>query len=222
MEEQSLILFITAASIAFIHTLLGPDHYIPFISMAKTGAWSRKKTFLVTVLSGLGHVFSSVLIGLMGITAGIAIERVESIETFRADLAAWLIISFGLIYFIWGIKKAYLKKSHVCHQDSGVHKHSHSHPGNLTPWIIFTIFILGPCEPLIPLLIYPSVMESVFTLVMVILIFTTVTTSTMLAVVAAGLYGIKFLPVKHFETYSHAIAGLLILFCGISIKFMGL
>ena len=35
--ESILILVITAASIGFIHTVLGPDHYIPFVATSKAG-----------------------------------------------------------------------------------------------------------------------------------------------------------------------------------------
>jgi nickel/cobalt transporter (NicO) family protein len=214
MENPSLILMITAATIGIVHTLLGPDHYIPFIVMAKAGKWSKVKTIWITVASGLGHVTSSVVIGIIGISAGYALNKVELIESFRADFAAWLIISFGLIYSIWGIKRAYQ------------HKHAHHHmegeAQNLTPWIIFTIFVLGPCEPLIPLLIYPSVLESVFTLASVVIIFSLTTSVTMVLLVTAGLYGMNFIPSHYLERYSHAIAGVLLLFCGVAIKFLGL
>ena len=32
-------LCVTAASIGFLHTLFGPDHYLPFIVMAKAKGW---------------------------------------------------------------------------------------------------------------------------------------------------------------------------------------
>lgn len=35
MTQELGILLITAVSIGFFHTLLGPDHYVPFIAMAK-------------------------------------------------------------------------------------------------------------------------------------------------------------------------------------------
>jgi nickel/cobalt transporter (NicO) family protein len=215
MENQSIILIFTAASIGFLHTLLGPDHYIPFIAMSKAGKWSKKKTLWITAVSGMGHVFSSVVLGLIGVIAGIALNKLDIIESFRADLAAWLIVSFGLLYFVWGIKKAYQ------------HKHSHSHDisdkaESITPWIIFTIFVLGPCEPLIPLLIYPAVMENTLTLIAVIIIFTAVTSLTMIVLVSAGLYGFRLFHSHFFERYTHAIAGVMILFCGLSILLLGM
>ena len=214
METQNTLLIITAASIGFLHTLLGPDHYIPFIAMARAGKWSRYKTIWITVLSGAGHVLSSVVLGIVGALAGITLSKLDFIEAFRADIAAWLIISFGLIYFAWGIKKIY-RHSHE-------HEHHHDKEGKTTPWIIFTIFVLGPCEPLIPLLIYPAVMESLTTLVLVVLVFTLTTISTMVLLVSAVLYSINIIPFHKTEKYSHAAAGFLILLCGLSIKFLGL
>ena len=70
MPEELAVLSVTAASIALIHTLLGPDHYLPFIVMARARRWSMRKTACVTLLCGAGHVLSSVLLGGVGIAAG--------------------------------------------------------------------------------------------------------------------------------------------------------
>ena len=61
--NESQILLLTAASIAFLHTILGPDHYVVFTAMGKARGWSLSKTLRVTVLCGIGHVLSSVIIG---------------------------------------------------------------------------------------------------------------------------------------------------------------
>ena len=92
----SLVAF--APSTGVIHTLAGPDHYIPFIAMAKAGKWSTLKTFVVTVLCGFGHVMSSVVPGLIGVAIGIALARLEAFESFRGDIAGWLLLGFGVAY----------------------------------------------------------------------------------------------------------------------------
>jgi len=165
MDNQ--VLALTAASIGFFHTLLGPDHYVPFIAMAKARGWSYLKTGVITFVCGLGHVGSSVLLGFVGVYIGAKVTSLERIEAFRGGLAGWLLVMFGLLYFIWGIRKAYAAREHEHpHEHGGFqHIHSHSHvkthahvhdtaKTNITPWILFTIFVFGPCEPLIPLLIY--------------------------------------------------------------------
>ena len=67
MTDSIIVLCGTAASIGFLHTLLGPDHYLPFVAMSRAGGWSLKKTTVVTVLCGMGHVLSSVVLGFIGI-----------------------------------------------------------------------------------------------------------------------------------------------------------
>ncbi|MDP6965675.1 MAG: hypothetical protein QF551_00165, partial [Candidatus Marinimicrobia bacterium] len=59
------ILLITAALIGFIHTLIGPDHYLPFIMISRARSWSLRKITFVTFLCGMGHVLRSVILGLI-------------------------------------------------------------------------------------------------------------------------------------------------------------
>lgn len=97
----------TAASIGFFHTLMGPDHYLPFIVMSKANGWSLAKTSWITILCGLGHVLSSVLLGFVGIALGMVVFKLENVEAARGSLAAWLLIIFGFTYFIWGLFRVF-------------------------------------------------------------------------------------------------------------------
>ncbi len=237
MTNEISILLITAASIGFFHTLFGPDHYLPFIVMAKSGKWSKVKTAWVTILCGIGHVLSSVVIGFIGIAAGIAVARLEGIESFRGDIAAWLLIAFGFGYFVWGVKRAIKNKPHThvhVHSDGTMHEHTHTHKEehshvhekpmkkSMTPWILFTIFIFGPCEPLIPLLMYPAATHSTIGLVLVTVVFSIVTIGTMLTIVMVSLWGINLVPMEKLERYTHALAGAAICLSGFAIVFLGL
>jgi sulfite exporter TauE/SafE len=237
MSYELSILITTAASIGFFHTLLGPDHYLPFIVMSQSGKWSLRKTMLVTVLCGIGHVLSSVLLGIIGISLGIAVSKLEAVESFRGNIAAWALIAFGLVYFVWGLRRALRNKphKHLHNHKSGVnhihthvhtkeHLHVHDEKGtkSITPWVLFTIFVFGPCEPLIPLLMYPAAKGSLLALVSVTSIFAGVTITTMLSIVLISTMGIIRLPMIRLERYSHALAGATICLCGMAIQFLGL
>lgn len=95
-------LYLAAAFIAFTHTLMGPDHYLPFVMMGRAGQWNRSKTYLVTLLCGTAHVISSIAIGTVGIALGVGVTRLEGIEATRGELAAWALIAFGFLYGAWG------------------------------------------------------------------------------------------------------------------------
>ncbi|MBE2228280.1 MAG: sulfite exporter TauE/SafE family protein [Ignavibacteria bacterium] len=234
MTNEIYILSLTAASIGFIHTLIGPDHYLPFIMMAKAGKWSKIKTFWVTILCGAGHVLSSVVLGFIGIAAGIALDKLELIEGSRGEIAGWALIAFGFVYMVWGIKKAYRNRPHShihVETDGTYHTHTHRHHGehvhvnekkrSLTPWILFVVFVLGPCEPLIPLLMFPAAQESVSGLWIVTAVFGFTTIATMISVVMVSLWGINLLPLGKLERYTHALAGFAIFASGLAINVLG-
>ena len=86
MTQATLILAGTAAAVGLGHTLLGPDHYLPFIVMGKARKWSMIKTAWITVLCGMGHVASSVLLGFVGIALGIAVTKLVAVESFRGNV----------------------------------------------------------------------------------------------------------------------------------------
>jgi nickel/cobalt exporter len=222
VSNEVIVLAGTAAGIGFIHTILGPDHYVPFIVISKARGWSGRKTAIVTSLCGLAHVVSSILLGAVGLFLGIVVFKLESIESFRGDLAGWLLMAFGLVYLVWGIRYAARDGSH------NHHTHGHSHdPGtraaqSLTPWVLFTIFVLGPCEPLIPLIMYPAAKQSMVAVAAVAVLFGVTTIATMLASVMASYYGLSKLSLPRAERYLHALAGLTILLCGGAIMFIGL
>ncbi|MFC2057255.1 sulfite exporter TauE/SafE family protein, partial [Chloroflexota bacterium] len=203
MSHEIIILAGTAATIGLVHTILGPDHYLPFIVLSKARQWSRLKTSVITFLCGIGHVLSSIILGFVGVVLGIALFKLEAIESFRGEIAAWLLLAFGFTYFIWGLHGAIRQRPHEhshTHQGSESHEHNHnhlsqhSHPHNikaasLTPWVLFTIFVFGPCEPLIPLVMYPAATSNVFSVAIVASIFGLTTIATMLAIVLASSYG---------------------------------
>lgn len=228
MSNEVILLSFAAASLGFVHTVLGPDHYLPFIFMAKARHWSWKKTSWVTGLSGLGHVGSSIVLGAIGIAAGLGLSKLEGIEAMRGNWAAYAFVLFGFIYMLYGIWRAFYRKphSHVhVHEDGEVHVHEHVHGDGhdhvhnkkLTPWILFLIFVLGPCEPLIPLLMYPASSHNTFAIVTVAAIFSIITIATMMTIVFLGIRGLSFVRVKKLERWIHALAGAIILLSGVLI-----
>ena len=236
MNTDVAILCWTAATVGLVHTLLGPDHYLPFIVMNRARKWSAAKTAWITFACGLGHVLSSVVLGLIGIAFGIAVMKLEAFEAFRGNLAAWGLIGFGFAYMGWGIQRGIRNRphTHLHLKDRGAPAHSHHHDGehkhphepakkaNITPWVLFVIFVLGPCEPLIPLLMYPAAQHSLFGTVLVATVFSAVTIGTMLCIVMAASWGISFAKLGKLERWTHALAGGAICFSGLAIQFLGL
>lgn len=226
----------TAALIALTHTVIGVDHYVPFVALARARHWSYRRLALVVVLCGLGHVASSVLLGFVGIALGIAVGTLESVESTRGELASYLIIAFGLIYTLWGLRAAYRNRTHVhehTHADGSTHLHEHDHHGahlhghadgrrRSVTWVLFLIFVFGPCEPLIPLIMYPAAKASTAGVVLVAGIFSVVTVAVMLVMTMALYAGALRIRWQGLERYTHAAAGFAILTAGLLVAFGGL
>lgn len=237
IEKEIWVLAGTAATLGFVHTVIGPDHYLPFIVISRARRWPLPKTLLISFFCGLGHVLSSVVLGFVGIALGIAVARLEGIESVRGSLAAWLLITFGFAYFVWGLWRALKKRPHAhahAHSETGEHVHAHVHlsdhyhlhgrrgKASLTPWILFTIFVFGPCEPLIPIVMYPAAQHNMPGVALVAAAFGLTTIATMLALIALSSWGLSFVSLGKLERYAHALAGAMIFVSGLTVQFLGL
>jgi len=234
---EASVLMLSTAGVAILHTLAGPDHYLPFIVMGRARQWSTARTVFWTTLCGAGHVGSSVVLALAGVLLGYGLERVQFLEGLRGNLAAWAMIAFGAVYLAWGLNRATrgVAHSHAHAHDAGAdhahphaHDTAHAHPHGetegfrLTPWVLFTIFVFGPCEPMIPLVMYPAAQNSWPDVWRVVAVFSALTIGAMLVVVLLALKGISLLPTRKVERYNHALAGGTILLAGCAIQFLGL
>ena len=184
-----------------------------------------------TIICGCGHIWSSVLLGLCGAAIGWSFAELGSIESVRGGVAAWTLLGFGLIYSIWGLMKAQKGRGHkhfdIDEDSVYVFEHRHGEAvmpkdrHKVTPWVMFIIFLLGPCEPMIPLLYFPAAKNSLTTMLMLIVVYTIFTLLTMIVMVALGYYGISFFKTNKLERYMHALGGVTIFICGLVMVFMG-
>lgn len=239
MTPEIMVLIASATSIAFVHTLLGPDHYVPFVAMARARRWSLAKTIRVVLLCGAGHLVGSVALGVAGILVGIELTQIEWIEATRGEVAAWGLCLVGAIYLVWGLRQAYRNRPKAFSgwhsHGGGSHFHAHLHQndrphrrvetpaeGSLAPWAIFIVFVLGPCEPLIPLLMFPAAIQSTVGVFWVTCVFSLVTVMTMLGAVVLGQLGLERFQFPGLARWGHSTAGATMLGCGMAIGWMGL
>jgi ABC-type nickel/cobalt efflux system permease component RcnA len=218
---------------------------VPFVAMARARGWRRQKTFGITAACGAGHLIASLSLGAVGVAAGLALSDVDRLQAGRGRLAGWLLIGFGLAYLAWGIKRAIGRRPHThwhTHGDGTLHRHQHVHAGqhlhthdanagshhhhgkhgrtrSITPWVLFTIFLFGPCEPLIPLLMVPAASGNWFQVALVAAIFSAATLTAMLSAVAIGLAGVKRFHFAGLERYSDALAGAAVTACGLLVNY---
>jgi hypothetical protein len=234
MDGFSWNLLLAAAGIALTHTLLGPDHYLPFVLLSRARGWSARRTGVITAICGIGHVGSSLLLGAVGLALGVAVGRLEQVEGSRGSLAAWALLAFGVAYAAWGVRRAVrLSRGIEPHEHGGhIHLHSrgdkpHQHGGagagsSTTFWALLVVFVLGPCEPLIPLFVLPASRGRWGTAALTAVVFSVITVATMVGLTLLGAAGLSPVRLGALARWDHALAGAIIAVTGLAVLFLGL
>ena len=214
--HTTTVLLGATASLAVVHTLLGVDHSLPFVALGRARGWTLRRTLLVTATCGVGHVASSVALGALGVALGIATDALLWLESTRGELAAALLIGFGLAYAAW----AAWSRLRGC---AGARLHAGADgAARVTPWALFIVFVLGPCEPLIPLMVLPGVAGDWLALAAVVGVFGLLTIAVMLLAVAAASSGLGLLAGSRVGRHADVTAGLVVAASGAAVLWLGL
>ncbi|HKI85625.1 MAG TPA: hypothetical protein VKA53_02655 [Thermoanaerobaculia bacterium] len=207
-------LIISGISLGSMHTL-APDHWVPFAAVARARNWSTWRTVRLTILCGFGHVTASVALGLVGLFAGV--EMIQAFGHRIEAVAGILLIAFGIIYAIWGLRRK-----------AGEHLHGHSHanydhvhdPSKVSAWSLFLLFSADPCVAVIPLLFAAAPLGAMRT-TGVVATYEIATIATMVGLVIPARAGAKLLRFHWVEHYGDVAAGALIALVGIVVASLG-
>jgi len=207
-------LVLAAATVGSLHSL-APDHWVPFLAVARARDWSAARTARVTVACGFGHVTVSLLFGLLGLVLGR-----EVLEVFAGGLqgaAGVLLVAFGLAYGAWGLRRAAGRR---------FHGHAHTHydhvhdPSRLTALGLFLFFSADPCVAVIPLFLAASALGWTGMLV-VALVYEVATIGTMVLLVLPARAGARVLRLSWIDRFGDAAAGGLIAAVGLLVIGLG-
>ncbi len=193
------ILLASAVSLAILHAL-APDHWMPFVALARGSRWKMRRLAFITTLAGLGHVLSSLLLGFAGVWAGLAMNRLTGVEAWRGNMAAWLLIGFGAAYALWGIKHAQHPHPHLSMEDA-VKAYAARRV-----WMLIAILIFGPCEPLIPLM-FLAYKDGMAAVTLVAAVFSAITVAMVVGQSCLVYSGVRLIRAPWVEKYAHAMAG---------------
>ena len=246
--QTTTVLLGTAASLAIVHTLIGIDHSLPLAALGRARGWALGRTLLVTGVCGAGHVASSVVLGAAGVGLGVATDSLLRIESARGELAAALLLAFGLSYTAWALwprrrrrdgggapagraartrdaRDATAEPAPRPEDGPGADGGGTGDIRGVTAWALFVVFVLGPCEPLIPLMVVPGLAGDWLAVVAVAAVFGLLTIGVMLAAVTAAWHGIGW--IGHSARHrggqlAHAAAGLVVTASGAAVLWLGL
>ncbi len=229
-ETTLAALLVTALLTGMIHTVAGPDHYLPFIAISKSRNYGWFQTMLWTVLCGVGHVGSAILLalGFSLFAKLLTAAHFEWLEEWRGSIAAYAMIGMGAALLLHSLHKRWKHRPHEhrhIHFDGTVETHTHApaefhESEKLSYWVVFIIFVLGPCEALLPLLTASAVLGSI-SVIFISVVFSLTTVATMVGMVAAGRFGLNILRFPWLEKFAPEFAGGTVMACGLAIVCLG-
>lgn len=193
---------LAAAAVGALHTL-APDHWMPFAALARARGWTPARAVRTTVICGLGHVTVSAILGVAALSIGLGLA--ELIGGKLAALAPALLMLFGTVYMLWGLRP---------------HHHRHEKHG-ATEWSLFVLFSSDPCVALIPLIIAASGGGWAH-IAAVIVAYELGTIASMSILVVTAHAGARVFRAPFFDRFGDAVAGALILTVGAAVRVLGI
>lgn len=199
---------LTGFTVAFLHAAL-PTHWLPFVLVGRGQHWSTGKTLGVTALAGLGHVAFTILLGLVLVGAGLAVQPR------MGDLFGWgvgaLMVALGLFY-LWRGR----------HDHGEAEVQTRRYASDRAAIIALVVLLtLSPCEAFLP--IYLAGVKHGWTGFMALsAVLMAATAGGMLLFTTLSLAGVRRLGLEKIARYESTILGLALIVMGAGVAFLEL
>ena len=132
-------IFIGSLILSIIHALI-PNHWLPLIAIGKTEKWTRSQTLWATVITGVAHTLSTIMIGI--VVGLIGFRLAEKYSLISETIAPAILVCLGIIYVILDFR------SHSHHHESN--QVSNALSANKSSWVAILVSLslamfLTPC-----------------------------------------------------------------------------
>lgn len=94
--------FIGSLILSTIHALI-PNHWLPLIAVGKTEKWTKSQTLWATVITGVAHTLSTIMIGV--IVGLIGYKLSAKYASISETIAPAILIALGLAYVLLDMRK---------------------------------------------------------------------------------------------------------------------
>lgn len=118
MSPEPLLLIAAVAGVGVLHTIV-PDHWVPIVLIARQRGWSRTETAVASFQAGVGHVLSTLAIGLVVWIAGVAFATRFGNVVDTVTSAA--LVTFGGWIAIASLREMRRVTSHHARPADGIH-----------------------------------------------------------------------------------------------------
>jgi nickel/cobalt transporter (NicO) family protein len=152
-------------AVAFLHAAI-PTHWLPFVVAARAQHWKKPKTLAITGMAGAGHVLFTIVLGVLVVWGGMAINN--RIGKLFPLLAGAALIGLGIFYLVRqfrGTGHSHLFGGHSHHEHEHEHDDENGDNSDIaaiksrwshrrSDWIViaglFALLTFSPCEAFLP------------------------------------------------------------------------
>lgn len=212
--ESLIKIMLGSLALSIIHALI-PNHWMPLIAIGKTENWSRSETLRATLITGIAHTLSIILIGIVIGLFGYKLADTY-VETAKI-MAPLVLLVLGIIYLLAEL------------DSSRRHHHHHAETANLiTKRSQFQILaVLGTGMFFSPCIEIEAYFFSAGTIgwsgiLVVSVVYLVVTVLGMVLLVDLGMKGVNALEEKlhFFDHHEQGLTGLLLIVLGVVAYFI--
>jgi nickel/cobalt exporter len=199
-------IFIGSLALSVIHGLI-PNHWIPLIAISKSEKWTTRETLFATFFTGISHMASTILLGVIVGFAGIKLSQGYE---FIAEIAApAALILIGIVYILIDLKA---KHHHHFELNAQTIKNKKSKTAILISLCL--AMFLSPCIEIEAFYFQAGTLGWLGILI-VSLVYLVVTLTVMLTLVYLGLQGINKFNSHFLEHHEKRITGSVLILLGI-------
>jgi putative Mn2+ efflux pump MntP len=202
-------IFIGSLILSTIHALI-PNHWLPLIAVGKTEKWTHSQTLWATVITGVAHTLSTIIIGI--VVGLIGYKLATKYAVISETIAPVILIGLGLIYIFRDFRSN--------------HRHTHeikplvTEPGQKrSRWIailtsLSIAMFLTPCIEIEAYYFHAGTIGWIgIFIVSAVYLMTTVV--IMLLLVYLGMKGVKTFKSHFLEHHEKAVTGIVLIALGI-------
>jgi len=205
-------IFLGSLVLGLIHPLF-PNHWIPLIAISKAEKWTNRESVFATLITGFSHTLSTIIIGI--IVGFVGIKLSEDYSQITRVAAPLVLLVIGIVYIILDLRSSH---HHHHFEMNGEKLKARKSKSAIIVSLCVGMF-LSPCIE-IEAYYFQAATQGWLGILIVSLVYLTVTLTIMTTLVYLGLKGVNKLKSNFFEHHEKMITGGVLILLGLLAYFV--
>lgn len=205
-------IFLGSLLLSLIHALI-PHHWIPLIAISKSEKWTTKETLFATFVTGLSHMVSTIIIGI--IVGFVGIKLSESYSSIMSLAAPTILLGMGVIFVLLDLRTSHNHNHFNINHKAIINKRSKT--AIITSLSLAMFF--APCIE-IEVFYFQAATFGWAGILVVSAVYLVMTLLFLFALVYLGLKGVSKFNLHFLENHSKSFTGIILILLGLVAYFV--